>query len=502
MPAREAVLLHPYCCVALVYLACLLVSAGVYAFAQEAPIPSKPGPATPGLLPPRQEQVLSPIPEQFDWMSRDVRPNPLLEALVDLQERPPRLFMSGSLTEEYSDNFSRMASDRLSQPGRNRADEYRTRLGLGTVYRLIRGPSFISLANSLSVDYQARAEQTNAAFANLSLNAGYQLPQLWLVLSESFIRDDSGEASSPTSLRRERSIFLRNSVNPQLRYAFSRSTSGTLAYTNTLVLNEDQARGNTTSHVFTTGLQHQFTRLLRGNVRYTFTTATAPITTTTATATEAGASQAHSASADMEYTFGRRTSARLETFAALTERSGLGTDSHTYGASVGVRQQFTPSLGAFVSLGATVLEQNGNQRFLQNWQVSLDGAWPITRRLSLTLSSQQNIADTAGEVDNVGLVLRQSVALNLHHTVSRRLHTSLFVEFTRTELLESIGTSESVQGRKDTSLMAGARASYALTRILSLSADYFHQRRDSNLPGGDFDENRLTVALSAGFPVF
>ena len=55
-----------------------------------------------------------------------------------------------------------------------------------------------------------------------------------------------------------------------------------------------------------------------------------------------------------------------------------------------MRQQFTPSLGAFVSLGATVVEdKNNSQRVLPTWQVNLDGAWPITRHLSLTFSSQR-----------------------------------------------------------------------------------------------------------------
>ena len=120
----------------------------------------------------------------------------------------------------------------------------------------------------------------------------------------------------------------------------------------------------------------------------------------------------------------------------------------------------------------------------------------------MTLSSQQSVTDTAGTVDNVGLVLRRSANLDLRYTVSRSLSTSLFVGFTRTELFESVGTFESVPGRKDNSWRAGARASYALTRLLSLSVDYVHQRRDSNLTSGNFDENRLMVVLSAGFPVF
>jgi len=491
--------MNKYRCVALGYVVFLLVCAGTRAFAQEAPVPPQPVPAIPGPLPPPQERVLSPIPAQFDWMRRDVRPNPLLEALVDLQERPPQFFISGSLAEEYSDNFFETARDRK--------DEYRTRLGISTVYRLGREPSFLSLANSLSFSYLARAEQTNVAFANLSLNAGHQLPPLSLALSESFIRNDSGQAASSDSLRLGRSTFLSNNVTPQLRYAFSRSTSGTLAYTNTLVRNDDPALGNTLSHAITTGLEHQFTPLLSGSVHYTFTT-------TTTTATVASDSQAHSVSADLGYTFGRSTSARLQTSASVIERSQQGANSHIYGASVGVRQQFTPFLSGFGSLGVTVLEvKNGNPRFFPNWQVSLDGALPGIRYLSFTLSSQQNVTDTVGTVDNVGLVLRQSVNLDLRYTVSRYLSTSLFVGFTHTELFESVGTFGSVQGRKDNFWTAGARASYALTRILSLSANYLHQRRDSTLASSNstlassnfssnFDENLLTVTLAASFPVF
>jgi hypothetical protein len=480
------VLINTYHWVVLGYLACVLVWAGPPAFAQQAPVSPQPGPAIPGPPPPPQEQLLSPIPAQFDWMRRDVRPNPLLESLLGLEERPPQLFLSGSLAEDYSDNFFLTARDRK--------DEYRTQLGINTVYRLGREPSFLSLANSLSVNYQARAEQTSVAFANLSLNAGHQVPPLSLALSESFIRSDSGEAAFPDSLRRGRSTFLSNSITPQLRDAFSRVTSGTLAYTNTLVRNEDPARGNTTSHAVTTGLEHQFTPLLSGSVHYTFTTTAATV---------ASDSQAHSATADLGYTVGRSTSARLQTFASVIERSQKGADSHTYGASIGVRQQFTPALSGFGSLGVTVLEvKNRDPRLFPNWQVSLEGTVPGVRDLSVTLASQQDVTDTAGTVDNVGLVLRQSVTLDLRYTVSRLLSISGFVGFTHTELFESVGTFESVQGRRDNLWRAGARASYALTPVLSLSVDYVHQRRDSNLARSSFDENRLTVALSASVPVF
>ncbi len=216
-------------------LVLLLVAVGGPAFAQEPPVSPQPVPIVPRPQIPPQERLLSPIPERFDWMSRQVRPNPLLEALLGLWEGPPRLFMSVSLAEEYSDNFL--------QTQRNRQDEYRTIATLGTIYRLQSGRSFASLANAVSATYEARADRSNFGFANLSLNAGHQLPPWTFALSDSLIRSDDLVEATPTGLRRERRTFLLNSVTPQIRYEFSRVTSASLAYTNTLVQDEDPNGG-------------------------------------------------------------------------------------------------------------------------------------------------------------------------------------------------------------------------------------------------------------------
>ena len=69
-------------------------------------------------------------------MQREVRPNPVLESLLRLRQVAPRLLMSISLGEEYSDNF--FLTDN------NPEEEYRTRLSLGTVYRLEGARSFVS----------------------------------------------------------------------------------------------------------------------------------------------------------------------------------------------------------------------------------------------------------------------------------------------------------------------------------------------------------------------
>jgi opacity protein-like surface antigen len=493
---------------ALLALALLLVAVGGLVFAGETTVTPEAVPVAPGPPPSLHEQILSPVPPQFDWMRREVRPNPLLEALLELRERPGRLLMSVSLTEEYSDNFF------LSE--RNREDEYRTAVSIGTVYRLESGRSFLSLANTISADYAARSELSNLGFANLSLNTGYQLPRLSLSLSESFIRSDNVEEVSPAVIRAVRRTVLSNSVSPQVRYDLARTTAFNLAYTNTIVRNEHTEQpatdtlaqgggvsGNSVSNAFTTGLQHWFTRALSSNMNYSFSTVDSE---------ESGITQSQTASADLMYRLSAKTSTSLQAFGTITDRSAGEPDSRLYGTSMGVRRQLTSSLAAFVAIGPTVLEREGRgTRVFPNLQANLDGTLPLTRRTTLTFSAGQSIQNTAGEVDDVGVVLNQSANLALSHAVSRDLQTSLLAGYTRTELLEDIRTCESVQGRQVNSWTAGARISYAFTRILSLGVSYRYQHRDSNVPssnldqcqfGSNFDENRVTLSLTAAFRAF
>lgn len=482
-----------------IWLTFVLVILATSALAQEATAPSEPAPVPVGPLPPPQEQLLSPVPQQFDWVSRDVRPNPLLESLLGLQETQSQLFMSVTLSEEYFDNFSQSGAQ---GDGTGGEEEFRTTLSLSTVYRLERGRSFVSLANSISGNYEARSENNNIGFANLSLNVGYEFPRLSLALSDSFIREDDTLQTSSSNIREGRRTFTRNSVTPQIRFALSRVTSTTLAYTNTVVVNEGAEQTTSLSHAVTTGLQHRFSRRLSSNLSYSFTARDDGESSGTAQDNgESSTSQTHSAAADIGYILTRRTNLSVQTFGALITRSGGGgTDSQNYGLSIGVNHQLASSIGLFVTTGATVTKRQGQGlRADPNWQASLNAA--LSPRTNLTLSTQGSVSDTGGQVDNVGLVLRQSVSVDLGQTVSRALRLALFATFTRTEFLENAGTDESDLGRDDNFWNAGATASYALTRVWSLSLAYRYQRRDSNRAEDDFDANRVTLAVSGRFSV-
>jgi opacity protein-like surface antigen len=486
---------------------------------QPAPAP-EPVPTIPSLPPSLPERILSPIPRQFDWMRREVRPNPALEAILGLREVTPRLLITATLSEEYTDNFF------LEE--RDPEEEFRTRLNLGTVYRLESGHSFVSLANSLSGTYDARAEEGNVAFANLALNLGHELPRLSLALSESFIRSDQAEEASRRGIRRGRRTFTTNTVSPQVRYSLTPRTALYGAYTNTLVWNEngegtngepvagDQRRiqGDSVSHAFSTGLQQRVTPNLTGGGNYIFTFVDSEREADTLS---------HGVSAILDYAISPRTSTAFGAFGTIVDRrngvsggnqGGIDEgDSKIYGVNLGMRRQLTTYLAAFVSVGpAIVSRENRPTRVFANWQTSLDGSLPLTRRSSLSLSTQQGITDTAGEIDDVGLVLSRSVTVTLNYTVMRNLFASLFANYTRTELLEDIATDVATQDREFSYWSTGATLSYALTPVWSLAMNYRYQHRDSDFPadttidgtrvGGRYDENRVILSLTAAFPIF
>ena len=470
---------------------------------EPAPTPA-PGPLE--TLPSPQERLLAPVPSQFNWLQRETPSNPFLEALLGVRG-PRRLIVSTSLAEEISDNFDQDPSREI---------DVRTVGVLGTVYRLDDGQNFISLANTLSAFYQARVGTGRVAYANLALNAGYQLPPLSFGLTESFTRGDSTVLSVTNPLLEPQQRFIRNSITPQVRYDFSPITAATLGYTNTLVVEEESDQGTTITHAVSTGLQHQFSRNLAGGVQYTFTTSddlgtVASGISTTVSGLTLGpvGGHSHDITAGVGYQLNTKTTATLGVFGRLVNRSGTGAqDSNIYGASIGVRRLLLPTVTLVASVGPTVIQRQGDEaRLRANYQLSLDGPIPLfaTRTLTLTLTTRQGVQDTVDEVNNVGLVLRQDAEARLTYIPRAFFNAVLFVTYSRNEFLEDEDTGTTVggeQGEVDNLSSIGVTASYALTRIVSLTGTYRYQRRDSNQAENNFAENRVTIALTGTFPLF
>jgi hypothetical protein len=469
--------------------------------AQTPPLDNEPAltPAVPSPLetvPVPQEQLLAPVPQQFNWLEREVPSNPLLESLLSLRE-PSGLTVTTSLAEDVSDNFAHA-------PGDHRVDS-RTGVVLGTVYRLDDGQNFVSLANTIRAFYQARTANSQIGFANLVLRAGYQLPPLSFGLTDSFVRDDNTTQlqaqDASLALLRTQQKFLRNSISPQVRYDISPTTAATLSYTNTVVVDESGSQGTTTSHAVSPGFQHQFSPNLTSHVRYTFTTSNGSGLSSGSGISE---SRSHRITTDLGYQLDTETSAILSAFGTLVDRSTTGgQNSRTYGASIGVRRVLFATVHLFGSVGPTVFKRQGEREKLRaNWQLSLDGPIPLSPFLTLRLTTEQSVVDTVGEVNNVGLVLRQVATAYLTYTHSAVLTAALFARYSRNELLENSGAIGGEQGRIDNLSSAGVTASYALTSVISFTGTYLYQRRDSNQAGNNFDENRVTLAVTGRFSIF
>ena len=459
---------------------------------EPAPTPA-PGPLE--TLPSPQERLLAPVPTQFNWLQRETPSNPFLEALLSVYGRT-RFIVSTSLTEEISDNFAQDSS--------KEGIDARTMVVLGTVYRLDDGQNFVSLANTTNAFYQAGSGESRVGYANLALNAGYQLPPLSFGLTESFSRDDNTGLDATTPLLGPQQRFIRNSISPQVRYDVSPLTAATLGYTHTLVINEGSDQGNTTTHAVSPGLQHQFSRNLTASVQYTFTAFHGSDTPSSGTVS----SRSHGITTEAGYQLNAKTSASLRVFGELVERSGTGAqDSSTSGASIGARRAFSPTLNLAGSVGPTWLKRQGdNIKVSANYQFSLDGQLPFlaTPALTFFLSTRQSVQDTVDEVNNVGFVLRRDAEARLTYAPLAFFNAALFVTYSRNEFLEDVNTGAIAggQGQIDNLSSIGVTAAYALTRILSLTGTYRYQRRDSDQPENNFTENRVTIAVTGTFPLF
>ena len=457
-------------------------------------------PAVPGPLetvPTASERILAPVPQQFNWLEREAPSNLLLESLLTLRG-PYRFQVSASLYETVSDNFEH-------RPGSHKTAA-RTGVVLGTVYRLDKGQDFVSLANTVRAFYETPTDRGEIGFANLILNAGYQLLPLSFGLTESFIRDDNAAQDATISLLRPQQQFIRNTVSPQVRYDITPLTAATLVYTNTVVVDEEGNQDTTISHTVTPGLQHQFSPTLTGSANYTFTTSNGSGVSTTSNSSGISGRSFHRIQTNLGYSFDPITSGILSAFTLFEQDPTPGQISRSYGASIGVRRALFGTVSLVGSIGPAVYKREGDgQRVRANWNLSLDGPIPLfaTPLLTLTLTTNQAVTETIGEVNDVGVVLRQLVAARLRYTPSVLFTAGLLVEYTRNQFLDNGTTAGTTQGGTNNFWSTSLTASYALSRVISLTGAYRYQHQTSTqLNNQDYTENRVTIAVTGIFPVF
>ena len=462
--------------------------------AQDAPAPS--GPTTVPLRPPPspRERLLSPVPQQFDWMRRISPANPLLESLVDPQRVKSRLSFSLTLSGEYSDNYEGSVDVTGDEESQN---NIRAALTLGTLYhreRLVaeRTHSFVSLANTISADYDDAEGNAEIGFTNLSLNTGYNWSRISFALSDSLVLDDD-QFRFTQGLESERRRFLSNSLSPQVRYAFSRRSSTTLGYTNEVVVDLEDSELDAVTHSLTLGFQYRFSRAVDSNVSYSAVYLDRRL--------EGEDELSHNIAASLGWGLSTRTSLLFSLNLLLED------DSETIQLSTGVRQQLSSHWSFFISVGPSYVSrttegdgsesQDREQDFFVNWEASLSGQ--IASQTSLALTTSQGIDNTSGDVADRGLVLRTAAGAALNHAFTPNLRSTVSINYGRNDLLENRTPDDVSESNEEQFVIAGLSAVYVFTSTLSLSLSYEYEQRFSDTDEDDFLENRVTLALSTSF---
>jgi adhesin HecA-like repeat protein len=488
----------------LVIMALGLVPADGRGVAQEVPEPSSP--TTVPLRPPPspQERILSPVPQQFDWMRRVPPANPLLESLVAPQPVESRLLFSLTLSGEYSDNF-RDTGDGGGESASK--DNVRTALTFGTLYhrehvREERTQSFLSLANTISAHYDTSDGNTDIGFTNLTLNSGYTWPRLSFAVSDNLVLDDD-RFRYTQGLESNRRRFLSNRLSPQMRYAFSRLSSMTLGYTNDIEVDLEVDKVDSVTHRITPGFQYRFSRVVDSSISYTLSHVDRRL--------EGENELSHNVVTNLGWALSTHTSFLFTLDILLIDRdqnrslAATADRSSTVQLSAGVNQQLSPSWSLFVSAGPIYVSrtiqvsgiEDENQDIFVHWEARLSGQ--IASQTSLAFTSSQHVDNTSGTIADRGLVLRTAVGSSLSHTFTPNLHSALSIDYGRNDPLENIASDDPSQSRKDQFVIARLSGTYVFTPTLSLLLRYQYEQRFSKDDTADFRENRVTLALSASF---
>jgi hypothetical protein len=151
---------------------------------------------------------------------------------------------------------------------------------------------------------------------------------------------------------------------------------------------------------------------------------------------------------------------------------------------------------------SAVYDEGEGRRLFGTWALGMSGSFPAQGKSAtvLSLTLRQEVRDTTGDIDDVGLVLLQSASLRFRRAVGYNALLSLFGIYDRTDLLEAELTQPTEEY-----LRTGGHFSWTPWRYLMLTARYSYRRRLTDLAEGDSsdrDYQRATLVLSTGAWLF
>ena len=446
---------------------------GAGAAAQETERPATPpaavgrGPVTVAELPP------APIPPRY-------------AEYFGLGDPAPRMFVAVALEQERF--------ERAARPGGAASGTVRSGVALDSHYRYAGVRNTLRLGNGLHLSRDLTAGRWRFGSANLDARFSRAWPRLRFAVEHSFAHGDDPDRFAAPGLRRIDAASTRVRVAPRILAAVTRHTNLSWQSDHTLVSHDEPALADTASHGLSGLLEHQFDARLTGGLSYR------------GRATDSDTdSTRHALSGLLSYRRNQRMTVVFGVAASHLNRTGGLPDAHTAAATLGFRRTLGRNFGYELSLGAVQLGSDAAApRYEPLWQLSFTGEAPLllSPRTSIRFGFHQGLADTATELDDVGVVLRRTAEVRLRHELSPRLTADLVADYIGNERLLPDPARFGISRLSD---VAGGAAglSWAWRRTVRVDARAGYQHRLSGLaPGEDRGGYQLGLSLSTVYPLF
>jgi len=399
-----------------------------------------------------------------------------------------------TVEEEYNDNIYLAASDKKSDfittiyPG-IRFSTLPARVTIpGQILEAPAEPAGLDLDYRLGLVYFAREEENDYVSHQGTLNAWYTHDRRFtLRLRDYFIRSEEPREREYTEgaieeqyllgTQRERSIYIRNVLEPSVEYRFGADDRISLSYRNTLYENQSPLVQDSRENYASPRLTYWFD--IRNGIllEYGFTHGDFERTPDFI---------GHMSRGRYTYRFDPRTSALVEYTYLRRDFDPPSIDYDVHNPSLGIEHAFSPTLTGRAQIGYFwQIPERGSTT--EGWSFDI-GITERSERTVYMLSFQGGYREDYFTAENLGFIKYYRTIGSITHRLEQRF--SLGVAGT-------LERAEYPTDRKDWLYSIRGNANYQILRWLSLALEASHRGNDSNVDSAEYTENRVLLRISA-----
>jgi len=385
-----------------------------------------------------------------------------------------------SVAEQYDDNVTLTADAK--------EHDWITFLTPGLTLSLIKEETEASLSYDFSLMKYARDDERSRVRHYLSLTGfeGIRVSErvaldldAGLVISE-----DPFEIAPPgedvTDIRDTRTRYYRTELGGRINYFFGPEDSVYVGFTHFMLLGEDPGSNDRQSYVPSAGLDYWFSLLYGTHIDYSYRKAEYDLTENY---------EEQLGTASLIRRFNPRTEGNLSyTYNGLDyDGPSVGYDVHA--ATLGISHEFSGATAGSLSGGYfIVVPEEGDSRGEPMGTISFTHTSP---RSSLTLDGAAGYRRQFFQTANLGISLFGRASVTFTYQLMQRLSVYLEGAYFRDEYLETSPESKVDNWRGRTGLQ------YLVLRWLFGAIRYEYRQRESDIEGGSYVSNRVTISITA-----